>query len=31
MTKKEYNAIIAKSMGNMNLNAGRSKQINTHA
>jgi hypothetical protein len=29
MTKQAYNAIIAKSMGTMNLNAGRSKQINS--
>ena len=31
MTKKEYNVIIAKSMGTMNLNAERSKPIDTRA
>jgi hypothetical protein len=31
MTKQAYNAITAKSMGTMNLNAGRSKQINSQA
>jgi hypothetical protein len=31
MTKQAYNAITAKSMGTMNMNAGRSKQINTQA
>jgi hypothetical protein len=29
MTKPAYNAITAKSMGTMNLNAGRSRQINS--
>ena len=29
MTKLAYNAITAKSMGTMNLNAGRSKQISS--
>jgi hypothetical protein len=31
MTKQAYNAIIAKSMGTMNLNIGRSKHINSQA
>ena len=31
MTKQAYNAITAKIMGTMNLNEGRSKQINTQA
>ena len=31
MTIQEYNAITAKSMGTMNLNAGRSKQISSQA
>jgi hypothetical protein len=31
LTKQAYNAITAKSIGTMNLNAGRSKQINTQA
>jgi hypothetical protein len=31
MTKQAYNAITAKSMGTMNLNAGRSKQIRSWA
>ena len=31
MTKLTYNAITAKSMGTMNLNAGRSRQINSQA
>jgi hypothetical protein len=31
MTKQAYNAITAKSMGTMNLNVGRSKQINSQA
>jgi phosphate-selective porin len=31
MTNQAYNAIIEKSMGTMNLNAGRSKQINSQA
>jgi hypothetical protein len=31
MTKLAYNAITAKSMGTMNLNAGRSRQINSQA
>ena len=31
MTKQAYNAITAKSMGTMNLNAGRSKHISSQA
>jgi hypothetical protein len=31
MTKQAYNAITAKSMGAMNLNVGRSKQISSQA
>jgi hypothetical protein len=31
MTKLAYNAITAKSMGTMNLNAGRSRQISSQA
>jgi hypothetical protein len=31
MTNQAYNAITAKSMGTMNLNAGRSKQISSQA
>jgi hypothetical protein len=31
MTNQAYNAITAKIMGTMNLNAGRSKQINSQA
>jgi hypothetical protein len=31
MRNQAYNAITAKSMGTMNLNAGRSKQINSQA
>jgi hypothetical protein len=31
MTKQAYNAITAKSMGTMNLNVGRSKQISSQA
>jgi hypothetical protein len=31
MTNQAYNAITAKSMGTMNLNAGRSRQINSQA
>ena len=31
MTKQAYNAITEKNMGTMNLNAGRSKQINSQA
>jgi hypothetical protein len=31
MAKQTYHAITAKSMGTMNLNDGRSKQINTQA
>ena len=31
MRNQEYNAITAKSMGTMNLNAGRSKQISSQA
>jgi hypothetical protein len=31
MTKQAYNAITAKIMGTMNLNAGRSKQIHSWA
>ena len=31
MRNQAYNAITAKSMGNMNLNAGRSKQISSQA
>jgi hypothetical protein len=31
ITNQAYNAITAKSMGTMNLNAGRSRQISSHA